>query len=216
MSRFKTVLSPFRSVVRLTKRYHKEERFNRIRGRSSDQQRNGTNVSNGHGILHYSNGANGLRNGNSVNGVNNGNGVVNNQHYNFPKKESKSKIRSPLRLHSGKRLEKLERQIIDQQKEIQSLKDCVSHLRGSLQLSDAQNLALQVLLKKMSKAESKLPNVEKSEFRNQMKKSEQQLENLVQELKAMSQTKYPTINSNNYSGSMFSFNGNSKERFYKM
>ena len=37
-----------------------------------------------------------------------------------------------------------------QQEEIQSLKDCVDHLRGSLQLSDAQNLALQVLLKRMS------------------------------------------------------------------
>ena len=208
--------------MRLTKRYHKEERINRTRGGPGDQQRNGNSVSNGHGILHYSNGTNGVHNGSSVNngndinGVNHGNDFPKHQHYNFPKKESKSKIRSPLRLHTGKRLEKLERQIVDQQKEIQSLKDCVSHLRGSLQLSDAQNLALQVLLKKMSKAESKLPNVEKSEFRNQMKKSEQQLENLVQELKAMSQTKYPTINSNNYSGSMFSFNGNSKERIYKL
>ena len=203
--------------MRLTKRYHKEERFNRIKGSTNDQQRNGNGVSNGHGILHHSNGANGVHienYANNGNGINNGNGV--HQHYNFPKKESKSKLRTPLRLHSGKRLEKLERQIVEQQREIQSLKDCVSHLRGSLQLSDAQNLALQVLLKKMSKAESKLPNVEKSEFRNQMKKSEQQLENLVQELKAMSQTKYPTINSNNYSGSMFSFNGNSKERIYKM
>ena len=98
-----------------------------------------------------------------------------------------------------------------QQEEIQSLKDCVDHLRGSLQLSDAQNLALQVLLKKMSKAESKLPRGEKSEFRSQMKKSEQQLENLVSELKELSQTKYPTIPSNIYSGSVLSFNGQARQ-----
>ena len=42
-----------------------------------------------------------------------------------------------------------------------------------------QNLALQVLLKKMTKAESKLPSrSEKSEVRQEMKKSGQQLENL--------------------------------------
>ena len=75
---------------------------------------------------------------------------------------------------------RLERQLAEQREEIAQLTDCVTHLRGSLQLSDAQNLALQVLLKKMAKAESKLPLTEKSEFRSQMKKSEAQLENLVQ------------------------------------
>ena len=104
-------------------------------------------------------------------------------------------------LGSVSKVEKLEAAVAAQQEEIQSLKDCVDHLRGSLQLSDAQNLALQVLLKKMSKAESRLPHVEKSVFRSQMKKSEQQLENLVSELKEMSRTQYPSINSNNYSGS---------------
>ena len=113
----------------------------------------------------------------------------------------------PLLLGSRRRLERLELQVAEQQTEIQNLTEVVTHLRGSLQLSDAQNLALQVLLKKMSKAESKLPMEEKSEFRSQMKKSEQQLENLVSELKEMSQTKYPTISSNNYNGSVFSFPG---------
>ena len=113
---------------------------------------------------------------------------------------------------SASKVEKLEAAVAAQQEEIKSLKDCVDHLRGSLQLSDAQNLALQVLLKKMSKAESKLPRVEKSEFRSQMKKSEQQLENLVSELKELSQTKYPTIPSNIYSGSVLSFNGQTRQQ----
>ena len=107
---------------------------------------------------------------------------------------------------STKKMERLTQTAAAQQEEIQSLRSCVLHLRGSLQLSDAQNLALQVLLKKMSKAESKLPlpsREEKSEFRSQMRKSEQQLENLVSELKAMSRTQYPTITS-----SILSCNGN--------
>ena len=58
------------------------------------------------------------------------------------------------------------------------------------------------MLRKVTKAESRLPHVEKSAFRSQMKKSEQQLENLVQELKEMSQTHYPSINSNNHSGKL--------------
>ena len=44
-----------------------------------------------------------------------------------------------------------------------------------------------------------------------MKKSEQQLENLVSELKELSQTKYPTIPSNIYSGSVLSFNGQARQ-----
>ena len=112
-------------------------------------------------------------------------------------------------LGSTKKMERLTQTAAAQQEEIQSLRSCVLHLRGSLQLSDAQNLALQVLLKKMSKAESKLPlpgREEKSEFRSQMRKSEQQLENLVSELKAMSRTQYPTITS-----SLLSCNGNTNQ-----
>ncbi len=40
-----------------------------------------------------------------------------------------------------------------QQSEIANLRTIIDDLRSSLQLSDAQNLALQVLLKKMAKAE---------------------------------------------------------------
>ena len=40
-----------------------------------------------------------------------------------------------------------------QQSEIANLRSIIDDLRSSLQLSDAQNLALQVLLKKMAKAE---------------------------------------------------------------
>jgi uncharacterized coiled-coil protein SlyX len=146
----------------------------------------------------------------------------------------------------------LEKQVLLQQEEIQTLREVIEDLRSSLQLSDAQNLALQVLLKKMSKAESsllptyasngyslsssmkntpedscsptspsnpkeytsqykifanginrKVPNgninnntSENSnfKFRSQMDESEKQLENLVKELKEMSQTMYPPSN----------------------
>ena len=195
-----------RSVVRLTKRHHKQERVVRILepGVSGNERHHGNGVHHGQ----QSNG-NGVHTDHAHNGIN-GNG-----HYNFPRKESNRRSFLGVTKHqSVKRLEKVERQVAEQQQEIQSLKDCVTHLRGSLQLSDAQNLALQVMLKKVTKAESKLPTnkkMEKTEFRNQMKKSEQQLENLVTELREMSQMKYPTIaNSNHYhSGSVFSFNGNS-------
>ena len=151
---------------------------------------------------------NGTNGTNGINGSNGGGG-----HYNFPRAENslRSRLWRPLGLGSVSKVEKLEAAVAAQQEEIQSLKDCVDHLRGSLQLSDAQNLALQVLLKKMSKAESKLPRGEKSEFRSEMKKSEQQLENLVSELKEMSRTKYPTIPSNIYSGSVLSFTGQSRQ-----
>ena len=50
----------------------------------------------------------------------------------------------------------LEKQVLLQQEEIQTLREVIEDLRSSLHLSDAQNLALQVLLKKMSKTESSL------------------------------------------------------------
>ena len=164
--------------MRLTRRCHKEERLGRVTGQPQGQPQGHQTQANGQG-----------------------------QHYNFPRREAglRSRLRGSLQLPvSGKKVERLERRLVEQQGEIQSLRECVTHLRGSLQLSDAQNLALQVMLKKMSKAESRLPHVEKSAFRSQMKKSEQQLENLVQELKEMSQTQYPSINSNNYSGKLSS------------
>ena len=55
------------------------------------------------------------------------------------------------------RVHLLEKQVENQQTEITGLRDVVEDLRSSLQLSDAQNLALQVLLKKMAKAEVQLP-----------------------------------------------------------
>ncbi len=123
----------------------------------------------------------------------------------------------------------LEKQIQHQQTEITGLRDVVEDLRSSLQLSDAQNLALQVLLKKMAKESppstgtslsqhSTQPheNVNKAtrgqhvemsadfranhvgdrvDFRSKiMNESERHLENLVRELKEMSQIKYPTYN----------------------
>lgn len=83
----------------------------------------------------------------------------------------------------------LERQVEFQQTEISGLRDIVEDLRSSLHLSDAQNLALQVLLKKMSKVE--LSEDRGDNFRSQMDESEKHLENLVKELKEMSQTRYP-------------------------
>ena len=90
------------------------------------------------------------------------------------------------------RVHLLERQVEHQQTEICGLRDVVEDLRSSLQLSDAQNLALQVLLKKMAKAEVQLPVIGHDSFRSQMDESEKHLENLVKELKEMSQTKYPS------------------------
>ena len=91
--------------------------------------------------------------------------------------------------------------MVGQQTEIDSLKGVIDDLRSSLQLSDAQNLALQVVLKRMNKAEAQLPLVEKSEYEAKIQKSEKQLENLISELKEMSQTKYPTLPSQIYSTS---------------
>ena len=98
------------------------------------------------------------------------------------------------------RVHLLERQVEHQQTEISGLRDVVEDLRSSLHLSDAQNLALQVLLKKMSKAE--VEAMGPPEFRTHMNESEKHLENLVKELKEMSQTRYPRYlpNANNMNG----------------
>ena len=87
------------------------------------------------------------------------------------------------------RVHLLEQQVEHQQTEISGLRGVVEDLRSSLHLSDAQNLALQVLLKKMSKAEVDVMGHDS--FRSQMNESEKHLENLVKELKEMSQTRYP-------------------------
>jgi hypothetical protein len=60
------------------------------------------------------------------------------------------------------RVHLLEKQVVHQQTEISGLRDVVDDLRSSLHLSDAQNLALQVLLKKMAKAEVQLPVIGKN------------------------------------------------------
>ena len=62
------------------------------------------------------------------------------------------------------RVHLLEKQVQHQQTEITGLRDVVDDLRSSLQLSDAQNLALQVLLKKMAKGESFYPSLLHSSF----------------------------------------------------
>ena len=92
--------------------------------------------------------------------------------------------------------------MVGQNAQIADLKDVIEDLRSSLQLSDAQNLALQVALKRMAKAESQLPAAEKShQYEAKVQKSEKQLENLISELKEMSQTRYPTLSSQNCSTS---------------
>ncbi len=146
--------------------------------------------------------------------------------------------------HPRRRLSKLDNlraRVADQQEEIGALRDVVQDLRSSLQLSDAQNLALQVLLRKVARAEGQLlppgssdrtqvPNDSvhyqgsppsssgggiaipgtlrrhsRHSFRSRMDESERQLENLVRELKEMSQVRYPvlqqgTASSNNQGG----------------
>ncbi len=129
------------------------------------------------------------------------------------------------------KLENLRARVADQQEEISTLREVVQELRSSLQLSDAQNLALQVLLRKVARAEgqlgqlgqqqngvahillpsssvstaataaaaaagapgSSLPRHSRHSFRSRMDDSERQLENLVRELKEMSQVRYPAL-----------------------
>ena len=73
------------------------------------------------------------------------------------------------------RKEQLEQQLVGQKEEISNLKELIDDLRSSLQLSDAQNLALQVALKRIAKAEARLPAAEKSQNRAIVRKSERQL-----------------------------------------
>jgi len=189
-----------RSIARLTKRHHKLSRI----------PRNQANISNQSSRVLSNNGSvNGGINGHSaahVNGYENGidriavqsnghqNGITPHNNINF--RRSKSSFFS-----SSKRTKQMEHRMCEQQKEIESLRDVIDHLRSSLQLSDAQNLALQVLLKRMAKAEAKLPSEEPGKINNHIKQSEKQLECLISELKEMSETKYPTIPRNLYSGS---------------
>ena len=131
----------------------------------------------------------------------NGNGIGQNgfANGNLPHQPTQpSATRKLSRFFLRSRKDQLEQQLVEQKEEIDSLKTVVNELRSSLQLSDAQNLALQVVLKRMDKAEAQLPS---SEYKVKMRKSEKQLENLITELKEMSQTKYPTLPSQNYSTS---------------
>ena len=113
----------------VTRRCHREERLGRTQPPGHQQHpMNGG----GHGHQHH-----------QVNGGDQG-------HYNFPRREAglRSRLRGSLHLPvSGKKVARLERRLQEQQTEIRSLKECVTHLRDSLQLSDAQNLALQVIIK---------------------------------------------------------------------
>ena len=120
---------------------------------------------------------------------------------NLPPQTTSSATRKLSGFFLRSRKEQLEQRMVGQQTEIDSLKNVIDDLRSSLQLSDAQNLALQVVLKRMNKAEAQLPLVEKSEYEAKIQKSEKQLENLISELKEMSQTKYPTLPSQIYSTS---------------
>ena len=151
------------------------------------------------------------------------------------------------------KLENLRVKVAHQQEEIGELRGVVQDLRSSLQLSDAQNLALQVLLRKVARAEGQLVNGEassqsqhqaassvstglimpgslvgrhapgvtstgaagerRSAFRARMDESERQLENLVRELKEMSQVRYPTLQQgtqHHHNGVLSSSNNNNQ------
>ena len=121
---------------------------------------------------------------------------------NLPPQTTSSATRKLSGFFLRSRKEQLEQQMVGQNAQIADLKDVIEDLRSSLQLSDAQNLALQVALKRMAKAESQLPAAEKShQYEAKVQKSEKQLENLISELKEMSQTRYPTLSSQNCSTS---------------
>ena len=209
-----------RGGQRTRRRGHLMERLARRAQSGGTNGHSYTNgVSNGHSC---SNGAsNGHRETNGVNknpGTPNSNGQRNPNGMNKVYRITRTNISgehpppAPGRKLSGffrshQRKEQLEQHLATQQQEISSLKTVIQQLHGSLQLSDAQNLALQVMLKRVAKAESQQPSVENSQIRNSIHKSEKQLENLITELKEMSQTKYPTLSSQHPSSSSESNTG---------
>uniref|UniRef100_A0A0K2UR14 EF-hand domain-containing protein n=1 Tax=Lepeophtheirus salmonis TaxID=72036 RepID=A0A0K2UR14_LEPSM len=127
-------------------------------------------------------------------------------------------------------VEALEKQVIQQKGEIKSLREAIHEMRSSLHLSDAQNLALQVLLRKMkdissgvgggggvlgapsgmidipSASPSSSSEVKPSFASRSVAESEKQLENLVHELREMSQTKYPSVGSSSAHQASYSSN----------
>ena len=156
---------------------------------------------NGNNGLFYSAGSS-SRGQEQINGKENGfreNDLLSSGRFSAQPRSAKANKLSGFFLKSRK--EQLEQQAAGQHVQISSLKNVIEDLRSSLQLSDAQNLALQVALKRMAKVEHQLPAAEKSQYQAKVRKSEKQLENLISELKEMSQTRYPTLSSQNCSTS---------------
>ena len=174
------------------RRFHIHERLGRRKPHPSSNVKHNTNGNGPKGGKRTYDAENRNGNGISQNGFANGNLLP---------QTTTSATRKLSGFFLRSRKEQLEQRMVGQKTEIDSLKAVIDDLRSSLQLSDAQNLALQVVLKRMNKAEAQLPLVEKSEFEAKIQKSEKQLENLISELKEMSETKYPTLPSQIYSTS---------------
>merc|ERR1712106_955550 len=87
------------------------------------------------------------------------------------KRRKKSMFNSCLKRNS------IEGELLKQQCEISELTNMVEDIRGSLHISDAQNLALQVMLQRLSSTDStqKVPRKTKSDFKHTVTKSEKQL-----------------------------------------
>lgn len=112
----------------------------------------------------------------------------------------------------------MEAEVYRQRNEIKYLKSVIAELKSSLQLSDAQNLAMEVYIKKISQSSMKLPENSKEglnpgpsfdqilkvfinsndaiseliPIRSDGISPTDQLESLVNELKVISQTIYPS------------------------
>lgn len=205
----------------LKRNHHVLERITRRLG-GSHGENNGINgrsngivdpyrVSNGARTNGISNGCNGATNDaeNGINCVDNGinNGIHTTSHFTTNingnktnKKASRSRLSGCFQRSQNNQLEEYK---VFHQKEISTLKSVINQLRDSLQLSDAQNLALQVILKRMERTGHQVSTEEKSQ--SIIEKSEKQLEKLIDELREMSQTKYPTLSSQNYSSSSSSY-----------
>ncbi|CAB4057847.1 unnamed protein product [Lepeophtheirus salmonis] len=130
----------------------------------------------------------------------------------FLKRLSRRSHFNPL-LPRPSQVEALEKQVIQQKGEIKSLREAIHEMRSSLHLSDAQNLALQVLLRKMKDISSGVgaspsssSEVKPSFASRSVAESEKQLENLVHELREMSQTKYPSVGSSSAHQASYSSN----------